>query len=163
MMKLFMLSGGIFFFAFVHQVVAAGAAAYLIEPVKDDVYRVTAGGYHSVFMVTEDAIVMADPMNRGAAEWLAKEFEERFERPLQYVIYSHSHPDHTYGGEALDAAGVNFISHALTREDMVRNKAQVRLPNMVFEDEFTLYSGSSQVHLRLSRGEQWERFDFHAL
>lgn len=121
---------------------------YKIEPVRGNVYRFIAGNYVSVFMVTEKEIVVADPISKEAATWLKAELAKRFKQPVRYVIYSHNHPDHAYGGESLDGDGVNFISHELAREDLVRTKAQTRIPNLVFKDEMTLYAGESLVHLR---------------
>lgn len=121
---------------------------FKIESVRGDVYRFVAGNYVSVFIVTNDGIVVADPISKEAAIWLKAELAKRFKQPIRHVIYSHNHPDHIYGGEVFDGEGVQFISHELAREDIVRSKAQTRIPNLVFKDEMTLNVGASQVRLR---------------
>ncbi|MEH2117736.1 MBL fold metallo-hydrolase [Nostoc sp.] len=124
------------------------AQEYRIDLIRGNIYRLTAGNYCSVFMVTEAGIVVTDPINKAAATWLKRELAQRFGKPIHYVIYSHNHPDHTYGGEVLDGAGINFISHQLAREDLIHTKAQTRIPNLVFKDDMMLFIGDSRVHLR---------------
>jgi len=121
---------------------------YKIEPVKDNVYMFSAGHYRSAFMVTDEGIVVTDPCGKEAAAWLKAELAKRFNQPIRYVIYSHSHPDHAYGGEAFDGPDVTFISHRLARENWLMTKAKVRMPTIVFDDELTLYLGGSEVTLR---------------
>lgn len=110
----------------------AGAADYAIERMQGDVYRFTAGNYHSVFMMTDAGIVATDPID--AATWLAQELEARFDFLLRYVIYSHNHIDHTYGGRTLDDEGVRFVAHRLARADLVHKRAETRLPELTFND-----------------------------
>ena len=124
------------------------AQDYQIDLVRGNVYRFTAGNYRSVFMTTDTGIVLSDPINKKAATWLKQELTRRFDQPIRYVIYSHNHPDHVYGGEVFDGTGVQFIAHQLARADLVNTKAQTRIPNLVFKDEMVLYLGDSQVRLR---------------
>lgn len=45
------------------------AADYRIERVKENVYRFSAGHYHSVFMVTQSGVFVTDPINPKAASY----------------------------------------------------------------------------------------------
>ena len=121
---------------------------YQIERMRDNVYRFTAGNYRSVLMTTDEGIIVTDPIDKEAATWLKQELSRRFNLPIRFVIYSHNHPDHVYGGEVLDEAGVEFVAHQLAREDLVRTKAQTRIPNLVFAEEMVIHLGDSQVRLR---------------
>lgn len=69
-----------------------------IIPIKDNLYRATNGAWHSIFLVTSEGIILADPLNPGFAAWLKEQLDERFDVPVKYVIYSHSHMDHVEGG-----------------------------------------------------------------
>ncbi|WP_036485596.1 MBL fold metallo-hydrolase [Myxosarcina sp. GI1] len=124
------------------------AQNYQIERIRGNVYRFTAGNYRSVFMETDGGIVVSDPINKEAATWLKQELAKRFDKPIRYVVYSHNHPDHVYGGEVFDGEGVQFVSHQLAREDLVRTLAKTRIPNLVFEDEMVLYIDNNLVRLR---------------
>ena len=50
-------------------------------------YGVRVGVQYTVFLVTSEGIVLADPLARDTAEWLRAELEQRFpKRPVRYVL-----------------------------------------------------------------------------
>jgi glyoxylase-like metal-dependent hydrolase (beta-lactamase superfamily II) len=87
-----------------------------IVHVAGDVYRANNGNWWTIFMVTPDGIVLGDPINPPFAAWLASELDARFDVPVRYVVYSHSHWDHAEGGEVF-ADTATFVAH----ENMLRN------------------------------------------
>ena len=95
-----------------------------IVNVKGDIYRARNNNYFSLFMVTPDGIILADPINAAFAAWMKEQFAERFKVPVRYVIYSHSHWDHIEGG-AVFADTARFIAH----ENVARNM-DGRIPQM---------------------------------
>lgn len=121
---------------------------YKIQSIDDSLYRFTAGKYHSVFLVTRDGILVTDPINEDAARWLKSELRERFDQPIRYVIYSHSHPDHTYGGHVFNDAEVTFVAHRLTRQNLRRTRAKTKLPDLVFDEKTDLHLGDHTIELR---------------
>ena len=62
-----------------------------------DVYFARLDDYVSAFMVTPDGIVLVEPFGTDFATWLKGELDSRFGVPVKYVIYSHSHADHSSG------------------------------------------------------------------
>ena len=122
--------------------------SYRIEAIEGGLYRFTAGHYHALFLVTDKQVVVTDPLSKDAATWLKAEIARRFKKPIRYVIYSHSHPDHVYGGEVFKGPGVTFISHAMTRDALARSKAKTHLPELVFEDEMTLHLDGHVIEMR---------------
>jgi glyoxylase-like metal-dependent hydrolase (beta-lactamase superfamily II) len=101
-------SGNIFAQSFLHP--------WEIVPITDDLYRARAGNWYGIFLVTSEGIVLGDPLYPEFAEWLKVELDERFDVPVRYVIYSHSHFDHAQGG-AVFADTALFVAH----ENMLRN------------------------------------------
>ena len=89
-----------------------------IGKLTGDVYYARMDDYVSVFMVTPDGIVLAEPIGTEFATWLKGEMEKRFHVPVKYVIYSHSHWDHASGGSVY-AETARFIGH----ENMLKNIA----------------------------------------
>ena len=71
-----------------------------ITPIAGNLYRASNGAWHSIFLVTPDGIILADPLNPDFAAWLKGELDARFDVPVRYVIYSHSHFDHAAGAAA---------------------------------------------------------------
>jgi glyoxylase-like metal-dependent hydrolase (beta-lactamase superfamily II) len=93
--------------------------------VKGDLYRAHNGNWYTAFLVTPAGIILADPINAGFADWLKGELDKQFpNKPVRYVIYSHSHFDHAEGGGAF-AATATFVGH----ENMARN-LDGRYPHM---------------------------------
>src|SRR5215469_5152479 len=96
-----------------------------IIKVTDDIYRAKNGLWYSLFLVTSDGIVLADPISTDFAQWLKGQLDQRFPGvPVRYVIYSHSHWDHIEGG-AVFADTARFVA----QEGMLRNM-DGRIPHM---------------------------------
>jgi glyoxylase-like metal-dependent hydrolase (beta-lactamase superfamily II) len=81
-----------------------------IENITGDLYRASNGAWHSIFLVTDEGIILADPLNPAFAEWLKGELDARFDVPVLYVIYSHSHFDHAAGAAAF-AETATIVAH----------------------------------------------------
>lgn len=95
--------------------VAGPALAQQGEPerslteVADNLYRYQDSAWFGMVLVTDEGILIADPLNRSGAEWLAAELESRFDVPVEYVVYSHHHADHASGAAVWPEATV--IAH----------------------------------------------------
>ncbi|WP_115717113.1 MBL fold metallo-hydrolase [Gallaecimonas mangrovi] len=125
------------------------AEEYKIEPVTGGLYRFTAGHYESVFLVTDQGILLTDPLNDKAATWLHKALKSRYPNtPIRYLIYSHNHVDHALGADKLVDPTTVLVSQALAREDMAHTKLPVKLPDLVFNDKASIYLGNTQVTLQ---------------
>ena len=75
-----------------------------------DLYEARSSFHNTVFLVTTDGIILADPISEEFAKWLKAEFAERFGSTVKYVIYSHHHPDHASGGTVF-ADTATFVGH----------------------------------------------------
>ena len=87
---------------------------YEITQVTDDLYRAANNTHRTVFLVTDEGIILADPVNVEFAAWLRSELDERFDVPVRYVLYSHSHADHASGGASFSDTAV-FVGPANPR------------------------------------------------
>ena len=87
--------------------VAASATATAqdreITNIAGDVYRFQNKFHYSIFVLTDAGVVVTDPINAEAAEWLQGEITSRTDQPITHLIYSHSHGDHASGGAAFGA------------------------------------------------------------
>ena len=81
-----------------------------IGKLTGDVYYARMDDYVSVFMVTSEGIILAEPIGTEMAAWLKPELARRFNVPVKYVIYSHYHWDHASGGDAY-ADTARFVGH----------------------------------------------------
>ncbi len=91
-----------------------------VEQVRGDLYKVVSGpgvGAVTVFLVTQDGIILADTLNPEFAAWLKGELATRFPgKPVRFVLESHYHWDHSRGG-GMFADTAKFIGH----ENMPKN------------------------------------------
>jgi len=98
---------------------AVGPGTWKISQVRGDLYKVETGPAVSpvtVFLVTAEGIVLADPLNPEFATWLKSELAQRFPgKPVKYVI-THYHWDHARGGKVF-ADTAQFLAH----ETMAKN------------------------------------------
>jgi glyoxylase-like metal-dependent hydrolase (beta-lactamase superfamily II) len=101
-----------------------------IEEISDGVYRVMNNFHGTVFMVTEEGIILVDPLRPDFAEWLKVELDERFGVPVRYVIYSHHHGDHASGG-AVFADTAEFVGHANMLEHLAMPDSSTELSDIV--------------------------------
>lgn len=83
-----------------------------IVQVSGDVYRFQNNQHYGLFQVTPAGIIVVDPINASAAEWLKGELATRFNVPVKYVLYSHHDWDHAAGAAVFTEAAV--VSHAAT-------------------------------------------------
>ena len=89
----------------------AAAPRRTIELINGGVYTATNNNHRTVFLVTPEGIVLADPINADFSRWLKAELATRFKVPVRYVVYSHHHWDHASGGEVF-ADTARFVGHA---------------------------------------------------
>jgi glyoxylase-like metal-dependent hydrolase (beta-lactamase superfamily II) len=89
----------------------AAAPRRSIEPISGGVYTATNNNHRTVFLVTPEGIVLADPINADFSRWLKAELAARFKVPVRYVVYSHHHWDHASGGDVF-ADTARFVGHA---------------------------------------------------
>ena len=102
-----------------------GPPQRMIVKVAGSIYRAGNGNWWSLFVVTSDGIILADPISPEFAAWLKGQLAERFPgKPVRYVIYSHSHWDHIEGGKVF-ADTARFVA----QEGVLRNM-DGRYPHM---------------------------------
>jgi len=69
-----------------------------VTKIAGDVYRFKNNFHFSIFVVTDNGVVVTDPINAEAAAWLKSEISKITDKPITHLIYSHSHADHASGG-----------------------------------------------------------------
>ena len=128
-----------------------------ITRITGDLYRVQNNGHYTVFLVTPDGIILADPINVEAASWLKTELAERFPNTLvRYVLYSHHHQDHASGAAAFDASA-ELVAHenfnaglresAGQSETAATRYAAVVSPESTYSERRTITLGGRTVQL----------------
>jgi len=112
-----------------------------IEKVAGDVYRFQNNFHFSLVVLTDEGVVVVDPINAEAAKWLKNELGSMTDRPVSHLIYSHSHGDHASGGLVF-ANEATVIAHANAPEAI-----DGVVPTERFDDTYTFTSGSKTFEL----------------
>lgn len=92
---------------------AVAAPVREITNLSGDLYRFRNNNHFTVFLVTPEGIILADPISTDASTWLKAELAQRFNVPVRYVLYSHHHWDHASG-----AAVFNDTAELVGHENM---------------------------------------------
>jgi glyoxylase-like metal-dependent hydrolase (beta-lactamase superfamily II) len=87
-----------------------------ITQVQGDLYFVAAGTHNTVFLVTPEGIILADPISTEIATWLKGELDRRFSVPVRYIVYSHHDFDHAEGA-AVFGPQAQVVAH----ENVLKN------------------------------------------
>jgi glyoxylase-like metal-dependent hydrolase (beta-lactamase superfamily II) len=80
-----------------------------ITKFSGDPYRFQNNFHSSVFYITDEGVLVTDPINTGAAKYLKTEIKKRFNKRIKYLVYSHDHQGHSAGGEVF--ADSTVIGH----------------------------------------------------
>ena len=118
-----------------------------VDEVADDVYLFTYHTHRSLFIVTDDGVLVTDPQSTEAAERYLEEVRKVTDAPIQYLVYSHYHNDHVSGG-AIFGDDVVTVSHEnVTAHLDDEGMEAVKPPDETFADEMTLTIGDIDVDL----------------
>jgi glyoxylase-like metal-dependent hydrolase (beta-lactamase superfamily II) len=122
-----------------------------------DVYYARMDDYVSAFMVTSDGIILVEPIGTEMATWLKAEMTRRFNVPVKYVIYSHSHWDHASGG-AIYADTARFIGHENLLKNIAMPPANTPLPQNVRAQDT---NGNGRIEREEAQGNLKAQFDLY--
>ncbi len=87
-----------------------------------------------MFVVTSAGVIATDPIGfqrPQAVKAYIDEIRKVTDKPIKYVIYSHSHYDHIAGGKPFKDLGARFIAHKRAKEVLTGLKH----PDVVIPDE----------------------------
>lgn len=125
------------------------APAYETVEVASGVYSFGNSFVFSMFVVTDEGVVVVDPINPGHAELLLDAIQNVTDQPIKYLVYSHNHWDHISGGQVFKDAGATILSHIDTRDWLLANpNPAVVIPDEVWEGNLhDLVLGGTTIEL----------------
>lgn len=107
------------------------APARTITQVTPNLYKVNTGpgvAAVTVFLVTSEGIILADPLSPEVSAWLKGELATRFPgKAVKWVVQSHFHYDHARGGGIFEDTAT-FVSHENMRTNLRAPLAQAPGP-----------------------------------
>ena len=126
--------------------------AFETTRIADGVYRFRWQGHVGMFVVGDDGVVAFDPINPQAAATFASEIKRvAGDKPLRWIVYSHSDLDHASGGNVMSEAfggGVPIVATAASVDDIAaHDDPDQPPPTVTFERFMSLDLGGMIVEL----------------
>lgn len=143
--SILIVAASIFSYTLLFNVAYAQAPEYSLQEIKPGVYLVSAGGSNSMFLVTQQGVVVVDaPPSIGDKIFAA--VSNVTDMPITHLIYSHAHKDHI--GAANLFENVTIIAHNETAKILnERNDTNRPVPDMNFTKEINLPIGNQVLQL----------------
>ncbi len=130
------------------QFVPPGIAPTETEQLADNLYTFRHGAYRSLFMVTNEGVIVTDPLSPEAAADYRAAIAAVTDQPVRYVVYSHAHWDHARGGKIFKDEGAQFVAQERCVTNMQESpNADVVLPDITFRDQYSVTLGDSSLDL----------------
>lgn len=82
------------------------------------------GGYISLFVITDEGVMVFETMNSGHAKAMVAAIKKITDKPIKYAFHSHNHWDHASGGQVFLDEGATTIAHAEATAWMEANPGQ---------------------------------------
>ena len=120
-----------------------------VKSIGDGLYVFRWWVYRNIFLITDEGVIVTDPMNPKAAQLLLGEIRKITDKPIKYVVYSHNHHDHISGGNIFKEEGAKFVGHANVLKELGDHASPVTpLPDITFDDSYTLELGGRTLELQ---------------
>ena len=82
--------------------------------VQGNVYLITGAGGNIAVQTGEQGILVVDTGLANMSDKVVAAIRKISDKPIQYIINTHVHPDHTGGNEALRKAGLTYVGANVT-------------------------------------------------
>ena len=104
--------------------------------------------YRNIFIVTDEGVIVTDPMNPKAAGILRKEIRKITDKPVKFVVYSHNHHDHISGGNLFKKEGAKFVAHKNVLKQLQDHPSPtIPIPDITFDKSYVVKLGKRSLEL----------------
>ena len=149
---------------------AVATATVEVEEVASGVWHLTGQSHHSVLVEFDEylALVEAPQSETRTLAVIARARELRPDKPLQYVVNTHHHFDHSAGIRAAVSEGLTVLTHEVNRsffEDIVarhhlivqdaldRNPQPLTMETVIGDETYQLTDGRRTLQIYRIRGD----------
>ena len=82
--------------------------------VQGNVYLITGAGGNIAVQVGDQGVLVVDTGVAGMSAKVLAAIRKLSEKPIQYIVNTHMHPDHTGGNDAIRKAGLTYVGANVT-------------------------------------------------
>ena len=130
-----------------------GTKGFHVSIIKDDVYWITDGNYHSMAIVHDTGVILVDapePLPFFPPMDVLGAVAEITNKPITHLIYSHGHSDHNGGAHQIKTAfpDVEIVAHKKTKASLKAAADPNRpVPTKPFDKKLILHAGGQKLVL----------------
>lgn len=127
---------------------------FTMKPLRGNVGYFTESGGTIVWQIEEGAVVIVDTQFPEQAGHLLEEVRKSNQAPIDFVINTHHHGDHTAGNIAFKGIAKHIMAHENSKINQEAsavergNLDKILLPDMTFSDKWTEKVGSEVISMR---------------
>jgi len=124
-----------------------------VNKVKDDLYEIEGDGGNVAVYVTGEGVILVDDKFDRDFDGIVSKVKSVTSQPIRYILSTHHHEDHSGGNSKFAPTGVQIISTANARTNIVEHKQSNASPGMVgasvvFTQETAVFLGGKEVRAR---------------
>ena len=117
-----------------------------VQKIADDLYVILSEGSNTTVYLTEEGVILVDTKFERNHDDIMAKVKGLTDKPIKYIINTHSHVDHT-GGNAKMLAGAEIIGSIRLHDAMVKGKL-AGAPTVTFNDGMSIFLGGKEVAVR---------------
>ena len=127
-------------------------SAGTLQKVVDNIYVIPGGGGNTTVFVTSKGVVLVDSKTPNQGQAILDQVRTVTDKPVIYLINTHSHFDHT-GSNAFFPAAVQIVAHENLARQLAANpafqtaEAKRGLVDTTYTGHLTLLSGDDTIDL----------------
>lgn len=119
-----------------------------VEALGDGAYLYRHGRHRSLFIVSDEGVIVTDPIDDTIAVSYRAAIAELTDQPVRFVVYSHYHWDRVSGATLFVEEGAQVIAQEKCAERFAQNpNPAVVMPNLTFKDYYSVSIGSRSLEL----------------
>ncbi|MHA7872969.1 MAG: MBL fold metallo-hydrolase [Hyphococcus sp.] len=117
--------------------------------VAENVYMLEGAGGNIGLVIGEDGAFVIDDQFAPLSEKIKAAIAAVTDKPVEFVLNTHHHGDHTGGNEAFGEAGAYIVSHDNVRKRLAADDAvgAAALPVITFSETTTFYRNGEEIHV----------------
>ena len=119
-----------------------------VEQLSDGLYLFRADDQRSLFLVTDEGVVVTDPINAEAARDYRDAISTITDQPVKFVAYSHYHWDRVSGAQVFTEEGAQVIAQERCQERFEDNPNAAVVPaDITFPEHYEITLGGRSLEL----------------
>jgi len=117
--------------------------------VSDGIYMLEGAGGNIGLSVGDNGAFVIDDQFAPLSEKIMAAIRSVTDKPVEFVLNTHHHGDHTGGNEAFGEAGAYIVAHDNVRKRLNDNDdiAGVALPVITFSESATFHRNGQEIHV----------------